>query len=198
MSILAVISTIVSAVVAVCTTVQAICSVAESVVTLGKCLGIIKTPENQEQIGERCLAAEEQGITPEKYDNDYSAYVKAVNDIDMTNVDKSRWTSQEKALKAIEFSSNFIINDFGPRAQAAILAIANHPESDFYTAERMDHYLKADKEGRIDLDKCIDYIEGKPCDDVSAVRQQLAGIECEIDPRMSEADALDKIDFVRD
>ena len=201
MSVLAIISTVVSVVCAVCTTVSAVCRVAESVVSLGKSLGIIKSPESQEQIGERCLAADEQGITPEKFNNDYSAYMNAVNNIDMTSIDKSRWTTKAKALRAIEFASDAIIHEIAPSmkvgAERAILAIANHPESDFYTAERMETYIRADGEGRMDIRNCVDYLEGKPCGDVKSVRQQLADVECSMDSSLSKGAALDKIDYVR-
>ena len=198
MSILATIGAICTAVVSVCTAVQAVCRVAESVVSLGRSLGIIKTEESQEQIGERCLAAEEAGITPEAFDNDYDAYMKEVNQLDMSEVNTDRWTTQEKALKAIEVASGAILNDIGPKAEQAILAMVNHPESAFYTPEKMDKMLRADKSGIIDMDNALDYMDGKSVDSVSDARKDLTYIEQELNPALSEDEALDIIDYYRD
>lgn len=197
MSILATIGGICSAVIAVCTAVSAVCKVAESVVALGKAMGLIHTKDSQEQLGVRCLAAEEQGITPEAFDHDYSAYLKAVNSVDISNVDPNQWTKQEKALKAIEVVSGAIVHDYGKNAEQLILALANHPESDFFTTERMNVLLNKAADNEIDLPNVLAYIQGG---DASAkeARQDLLKVEQILNPDLSKDEALEVIDEKRE
>ncbi len=198
MSILATIGAICSTVLTVCTAVHAVCRVAESVVSLGRSLGVIKTEESQEKLGERCLAAESVGITPENFDNDYEAYMKQVNEMDMSEVDTDRWTTQEKALKAIEVASGAMVNDLGPKAEQAILAMVNHPESDFYTPERMQKMIRADQAGMINMEDDLVYMDGKAVDSVADTRDDLVYLEKQMNPSLSDEEAMDIIDYYRD
>lgn len=194
MSVLGIVLGICSVVTAICTTVAAVVSVAERVVSLCRTAGAIKTDITQEELGERCLAAEEKGITPESFDNDYEVYLKHVGELDMTDVNCEKWSRQEKALKAIEVASGALINDVGPKCEKVILSMVNHPDSSFYNQERMGKYITLDKQGKLDLDKAMDYLNGEVVVDVEETRHELAGAEREINPMLSENQALDIID----
>lgn len=196
------ISAIIGTIVLVCQAVVAVCAVAQAVVSLCKATGLIKVSGDQEQIGERVLAAEEAGITPEVYDNDYDQYMKAVNDFDMTNVDTNKWTKEQKAVKAIELATAVMVNDIGPKAEKIILAIANHADNPvktaFYSPDRLEKYIEADKAGEIDIEDCLEYMEGKDAANNDMLRTQMVHIEQELQPGLTKAGALDIIDYYRD
>lgn len=197
MSVLAIVAGICSVVMAICTTVSAVVSVAERVVALCKEAGAIKVDINQEELGERCLAAEEKGITPESFDNDYEVYFKNVGEIDMSSVDCEKWSKQEKALKAIEVVSGALIHDIGPKSEKVILSMVNHPDSVFYNHERLGHYITLDKQGKLDLNDAMDYLNGEIISDTAQTRRELADAERTMNPMLTEGQALDIIDEYR-
>ena len=197
MAILEIVAGVCAVVTAICTTVSAVVSVAERVVSLCQAAGTVKAGIDHEGLGERCLAAEESGITPENFDNDYEIYLERVGEIDMSGVDCDKWSRQEKALKAIEVLSGALINDIGPKAEKVLLAMVNSPHPTFYNHERLGQYIMLDKQGKLDLDKAMDYLNGENIKDAEQIRHELADAERLIDPMLTENQALDIIDKYR-
>lgn len=121
---------------------QVICQCIEIV---AKLCGILQQDETVEEIGERSLQAEEEGITLESCDNDYNAYMKRLREFEMDPSKAEARPEWEKRLagslvveKGIEeLSPNMSTKDIWP-----LLARC----AEFFTSERLTTYAKLAKE----------------------------------------------------
>ncbi|MDY6294970.1 MAG: hypothetical protein SPL45_01550, partial [Schwartzia succinivorans] len=70
---------------------------AQIIMGILKGLGLIKPEEDVEDLGDKALQAEEEGITPEKYDS-YEEYLKAVEEFEI-DPEKSKEIDEGKKLE---------------------------------------------------------------------------------------------------
>ncbi len=118
---------------------DAVCTVAQ---TIGRALGLIEPEERLEDLGDRALQAAEQDIRPEKYEK-YEEYLKALRELKLDPEKSEKFSVEEKNAAGLTVLTLGLADRFKmDPAQAAMLwpLIAKNP--DFFTAERVTHYLK--------------------------------------------------------
>ena len=91
---------------------QGVKLICETLVSIGKTLGIIKSDTNPEDLGDKALQAEEEGITPEDYES-FEDYVKAIEDFEVDPEKSNLYTEEEKTMKAVEVASGVIVEKYG-------------------------------------------------------------------------------------
>ncbi len=136
-----VIGTIASTVATIGLTLQGLKILCGAIVSIGKSLGLIKT-EKPEDLGDKALQAEEEGIVPENYDT-YQQYVDAVEEFEIDPEKSAHYTEEAKLTKATELSCGVLSEKTGEAPEVY---------SDFFkTAGEFSDYFAPDKNdpGRI-------------------------------------------------
>ena len=154
---------------------------------------ILKKDETVEDIGDRCLQAEDQGIKLDTYDT-HAEYVDDIRDIELDPEKTESFTFSDKFLAGLGVIGSGIEEKFGLSSGDSgnlFNMVASSPEH--FTTERLDTILNKG----IDLESVVDYLNkdlnaGK----AEIVENQLIEVEKEINPEISQKDVYKKLDFV--
>lgn len=163
----------------------------DALVGIAKSLGLIKSEENVEDLGDKAIQAEEEGIKPEKFDT-YAEYVKRVENFDV-NSEKSKDISEdEKALKGIELATGVTVEHFGEKfpVEEFFKFAAKNPE--YFREDRMLEFGKIMENDTEKAKDTFDYMKGSEMNDVkiSDVMNMLKDIEKKINPEITDREAL--------
>lgn len=102
---------------------------------LCKALGLIKPETEVEDLGDKALQAEQDGIVPENFDS-YEEYMKTVEDYE-TDPERSKQISQEdKMRKGLELISGVMIEKFKDFPMSDLL-VSMGKNIDFFTPEKV-------------------------------------------------------------
>jgi hypothetical protein len=164
------------------------------IVDLGKSLGLIEDNENPEELGDKALQAEEDGMGPDSFDS-WSDY-KTMLDNYQTDPDRSLKTSQQEKLAA---AAGVLIKGLeeamGSLGSEKLILKKIGEDPDFFNAERMEQYVKIFKESNTDLDNAAKYFDRVLDPDTrSEVGQLIESAERKLNPGKSEAQIDQKID----
>lgn len=103
-------------------------------------LGLIEKNQSPVELGEKVLLAGEEGMTPEKFDNDYDRYMQAIQDFKI-DPEKAKNISEKDALLAsVGLMTCLIKEKAGIDIQPLLSLVKTSP--DFMTSERMESYLQ--------------------------------------------------------
>ena len=98
-------------------------------------LGLIKPETEVEDLGDKALQAEQDGIVPENFDS-YEEYMKTVEDYE-TDPERSKQISQEdKMRKGLELISGVMIEKFKDFPMSDLL-VSMGKNIDFFTPEKV-------------------------------------------------------------
>lgn len=178
--------------------VEGLKAIGNALMGLAKAVGLIKPECEVEDLGDKALQAEEQGIRPENFDS-YDEYVKAVEAFE-TNPEKSKLIpEEEKIRKGIELTAGTTIEKFEGFPIEEFLTCVGK-KSGYFTEERMQEFGKLMAvDGRYVSD-FLKYMNGSVKNDLALekVIDTLTGIEKTVNPSISDDDALDIVLNIRD
>lgn len=135
---------------------------------LAQMLGIFKSNEDIEDMGDRAIQAGEAGIQMEKYSN-YDEYMTAIRNFELDPEKSKEIDKDKKLLTGIGLASKGIEDKFDlPEGTGGILATMVALNSAYFTEKRLDTWLKSDS---IDVGTMISYFDNKlgPADNLSTV-----------------------------
>lgn len=185
---------LVSAVSSIVTAIKAIVpvlrAVANVVMSICQTLGLIKPEEKVEDLGDKAIQAGDEGIKPENYAN-YQDYVKAVQDFQVDPEKSKRITPEEKMAKALEVQAN-LLAEKAPElgVEDYLNLIANH--MDYFTPERsteLGKLLLTESGAVVNVAEVMNGTEKNP-DKISEAYDTLAKVEKQVDPTISDNEAL--------
>ena len=185
---------LVSAVSSIVTAIKAIVpvlrAVANVVMSICQTLGLIKPEEKVEDLGDKAIQAGDEGIRPENYAN-YQDYVKAVQDFQVDPEKSKRITPEEKMAKALEVQAN-LLAEKAPElgVEDYLNLIANH--MDYFTPERsteLGKLLLTESGAVVNVADVLNGTEKNP-DKISEAYDTLAKVEKQVDPTISDNEAL--------
>lgn len=169
--------------------------VGNSIASIAKALGIVKPDRKVEDLGDRAMQAEEQGMKPEDYAS-YEAWVKAIEEDDWGyDPEKNKDISvEEKVLKGVEVSSAATMEKFPEVEVSNFLGLAAK-EPEFFTVERMEEIGKIAVEDIDTFTDIVNYVTGdeKNHDIVGNTVDVLMDIEKSITPEISDIEAYAKV-----
>lgn len=158
-------------------------------------LGIFKSGEDVEDMGDRALQAAEQGIKPEKYDT-FDEYMAEIRNFQLDPEKSSNHSGAEKiaaglAIGAIGMEKKFNAPE-GSLGSIWLLAASNPA---YFTAERLIDIAKSGS----NVVSILRYFEGKlgPADAVSA-RETLVGMEKQRFPEKNKEAILTELNMAKD
>lgn len=175
--------------------VQGLKTIGNALVSLGKALGLIKNETKVEDLGDKAIQSE---YNPEDFDS-YAEYVKAVEEFDDLDPEKSKQISQEdKIQKGMELAAGATIekyNDFP--IQEFCIAVGKN--SDFFTESKMGEIGKIIEADGENISSILNYVNGSEKDDlkIESVVDTLTAIEKVVNPNISDSDALRNVLNVR-
>lgn len=185
---------IVSAVSSIVTAIKAIVpvlkAVANVVMNICQTLGLIKPEEKVEDLGDKAIQAGDEGIKPENYAN-YQDYVKAVQDFQVDPEKSKHITPEEKMAKALEVQANLLVEKAPELGVMDYLSlIANH--TDYFTPDKtteLGKLLLSESGAVTNVAEVLNGTEKNP-DKIGAAYETLAKVEKQVDPTISDNEAL--------
>lgn len=120
-------------------------------------LGLFEKSERTEDMGDRALQAEAQGITPQNFDN-FSEYIDNLRSFELDAQKSNEITTDQKNFKGLEVAGRALEDKYnapeGSMASAWALASQN---PDFFTSQRFETLLGSS----MDFTAIADYFSGK-------------------------------------
>lgn len=170
-------------------------------VSLAQSLGFINQDLSPEELGDKALQAEEDGISPEQFST-YEEYVKKVESFE-TDPNKSLTISTEDKLKkAVELSGGICAEKLpeSPFEKIATLLIKSATEENLNNFSKLSEFLKPDRMQLIlgqpnTALSMLNYLLGteRNVTQNSLAVDALKKIEQKLDPNISEQDAMANI-----
>lgn len=161
---------------------------------IAKVLGLIEKDERVENLGDKAIQAEEQGIKPEDFST-YSEYVKRIEDFEVDSAKSKEISEDEKALKGIELTSGVTIEHFGDKfpVEEFFKFAAKHPE--YFREDRMSEFGHIMEEDPDKAKNIFSYMNGSENNDakIEEAVAALKGIEKTIEPEISDREALYRV-----
>lgn len=169
--------------------------VGDAIACIAKSLGIISPERNVDEIGDRALQAEDQGMTPDNFDS-YEAWVRAIEKDDWGyDPEKNADVPLEKKIsKGVEVSSAVAIEKFPDLPVEDFLTLAGTNTS-FFTVERMAEIGRLANTDEEAFGRIVEYVTGVAKDrtTIDAASDMLMDIEKAIDPGIDDDDAYDRV-----
>ena len=169
--------------------------IGNAVASVAKTLGIIKPETDVEEIGDRALQAEHQGILPENFGS-YEAWIKEIEGDEWGyDPEKNREISQrEKILKGTEVSAAATMEKF-PDLPIADFFTVTEKNQDFFSIDRMSEIGKLAQTDQDAFGKVVNYVTGSAKDHttVNDAVDLLLDIEKTIEPGISDDYAYDRV-----
>lgn len=169
--------------------IEGVKMVVNSLVNVCKSLGLIKEETKPEELGDKAIQAEEQGIKPENFKT-YKEYVKAVENFEIDPEKSKLTTEKEKAVKASELSAGLLMEKMPNVNIAGIPLLAEK-----LPPEKIAAIISTLKDGiGSTYNSIIGVVTNKEKDTskISNGLSALALIEKSLNPALSDQEALKK------
>lgn len=185
-----IVSAVSSIVTAIAKVAPLLSAVANVIMGICKALGLCKPEEKVEDLGDKAIQAGDEGIKPENYSN-YQDYVKAVQDFEVDPEKSKRITPEEKLAKALEVQANLLAEKAPELGVMDYLSlIANH--TDYFTPDKtteLGKLLLTESGAVTNVAGVLNGTEKNP-DKIGAAYETLAKVEKQVDPTISDNEAL--------
>lgn len=157
--------------------------------SIAKALGLIEDKDVEvEELGDKALQAEIEGIKPENYKT-YQEYLKVIQDFELDPKKSKKWTERERIEKGIEITSALLVEKYGPDIQELILEVVKNPE--FFNSQRLKEYIQVVEDENVGYSEISDYLDGniRNFEHKSKVNDVMLEVEKRINPNISDSDA---------
>lgn len=184
-------TTVVKALAVVGLAVQGLKVIGNVLTSLGKALGLIKPETKVDELGDKAI---QSGYNPEDYDS-YEAYVKAVEDFDDLDPEKSKSISEEEKIKkGMELSSGVVIEKYKDfPIDEFCIAVGQNP--DFFTEAKMGEIAKLMQVDGQHIPSILNYVNGSEKDDakIQSAVDTLVSVEKATNPSIGEKEAYKSV-----
>jgi len=179
-------------------------SIALSVVDIGmrvcRSLGIIHKDKTPEELGDRVLQAEEQGIKLEDYENRYDEYMKAIESVELDPESSKNFSVADKNKAAAAILGIGLMEHYGKDSGVDKFLKTELVEENktFYQPERVVAYLDTFKNSGENMENIGRYLDNK-LDSMQDIRQVDAKlIEAEKKLGVSDVEAKENLEAEKD
>ncbi len=165
-----------------------------------KGLGLIEEDEEIDDLGDRAIQAEFEGITPEKFDS-YGDYMKAVKEFNCDPAKSAVIDEQKKQEKGVEILTCSWVEKFGNGILDVFKCIAEHPQlADYFNENRLPLLREANEGDSDTFANVARYLQGRETDMEKADQtlDKMFDIEKKLDPSASFDDFLKTIEQMKD
>lgn len=188
---LSIASTVVGALSSLGLAIEGLKLVGNLLMGIAKALGIIKPETEVDELGDKALQAEEEGIRPENFET-YEDYVKAIEGFKVDPEKSELYTEEEKINKGIEVTSTLTAEKY-PDLDVEGLAIAIADSPEFFNSKVVEKLGDMLKNGIDAVDNILRYIDGseKNLGRIDTAIDDLKNIYKSANPKVSDNMAED-------
>lgn len=158
-------------------------------VSIAKALGLIEDKSIEtEELGDKALQAEMEGIKPENYKT-YQEYMKAIENFELDPEKAKNWTPEEKVGKGIEITSALLVEKYGPDIESLLVEVVKNPE--YFNNNRIEEYIKLVSDKKISYSEISDYLDGniRKFEHQDKINNAMLDVEKRINPDISDGNA---------
>ena len=174
-------------------------AVSKLVTAIGKALGLIKEDEKPEDLGDKALQAEEQGITPDKFKS-YEEYANRIQNFELDPEKSKNYSTEDKMKKSMEVYSKLIAEKYPEMAvDLDKLATLEQKNPGYLTDARIDQISEMVKDDPKLVGDIGRYLSGSETDtvNISNTIDKMMNIEKGANPGMSDAEAYKAVAGLR-
>lgn len=166
---------------------------------IGIALGIIKEDTNLEELGDKALQAEQEGIKPENFKT-YDEYVRKIETFELDPEKSKKLSPEEKNRRGIEVMSGMVLDAMGPNVpmqKFLEIVLANNNRG--YFESRIGELSKAIADNRNFIGDIVGVLSGseKNAAKVKDVVENFVQLEKNLDNGMSAVDVMKTISGIR-
>ena len=170
--------------------IQGLKAIGNSLISLGKALGLIKPEIKVEELGDKAIQSE---YNPENYDS-YAEYVKDVEDYELDPEKSKQISEEEKIEKGIELTSGVMIERYQDLPMEKFcVAVGENP--DFFTEPKMEKIAELVETDSRYIPSILEYVDGSEKDDmkIQDIVETLTRVEKAVNPDLSDKEALKNV-----
>lgn len=169
--------------------------VATAIVEFVKALGLLDKDTDIEDLGDKVLQAEEQGISPEDYDS-FEEFVNSLDDFKKDPLKTEKYSEEVKLNKGSEVVVALMAEKYENLDIENFVKCAEK-NSDYFTPERNNEFAKLLKtsDGENIVNDLVKYLNGTELNDAKLAKDEsiLVGIEKTINPSITDDEALQTV-----
>ena len=177
--------------------IQGLREIGNSLMNLGKSLGLIKPETQIEKLGDRALQAEADGIEPGQFSS-YMDYLKKVEEYELDAEKTLNFSEEEKLKKGMELAAGVMVEEYRefPMEEFCI-AVGQNPE--YFTSGKLQEMGRLIEKNAGYIPEILHYVDGTEKDEqkLDSVITTLTEIEKNTNPELSDTDALQAVLGVR-
>lgn len=177
--------------------IQGLKAIGNVLTKLGQALGLIKPETKVDELGDRALQAEENGIKPEDFDS-YADYFKTIEEYPLDPEKSKLIPEEDKIKKGMELASGMMIENYQDFPMQEFLISAGK-NGDFFTENKMSEIGKLILEDSGNIEGILHFVDGTEKNDakLNGIIDKLVNVEKTVNPDMSDKDALKAVLSVR-
>jgi hypothetical protein len=168
-------------------------SIANAITVLANILGLTKT-EKAENLGDKIIQAEDEGISPEHYES-YAAYIKAIDDFEVDEEKSKAISQEEKIKKGLDASAKVLEEKFPDNDITGLLTSATvSPENqEYFSSDRFKEIAKEIEKNPDLIDSLSKILNGKEIaeDEYYDVMDKMTAIEQRLHPEQTKSEISD-------
>ena len=167
--------------------IQGVKAIGNTIIGLGKALGMIKPEIDTEELGDKAL---QSGLDPNDFDT-YGHYVEAVEEFE-TDPERSKQSPQEEKLKkGIELTAGSMIEKYDMQPMEQFI-VALGKSSDFFSPDKLLGIADLIKKDNGIIANIVGFLNGSEKNEnrVGDTIKALIGVEKSVNPSLSDSAAL--------
>ena len=169
---------------------QGLKSLADTIIDLGKELGLIEPETDVEDLGDKAMQSD---LKPDDFDC-YEEYLKAVEDYKL-DPEKSKLSTEEKKIqKGIELTVGVMIDKYQDFSMDKFINMIGHNQN-FFTEAKMGEIAKVIKTDGQSITDILHYVDGteKNSTKIQGTVDTLLEIEKNTNPGISDKEAFKNV-----
>lgn len=173
--------------------IEGLKEIGKIIFTLAKIIGVIRPEIDIQEMGDKALQAEADGITPEKYDT-YSDYIAALDSY-VVDPERSQKISEElKEIKGVEIAVCLMVEKLADTPIVSFIeSIFDNP--DYFKDGKIEAFGEMINEDKNFIADFVGYVSGaeKNTEKIKSICETLVSVEKKVYPEISDKDAFKQI-----
>lgn len=177
--------------------IEGLKEIGKIIFTMAKIIGVIKPDMDIQEIGDKAIQAEKDGISPDKYDN-YSDYVSALENYDVNPEESQKISEELKEMKGVEIAIGLIVEKLADTQIVQFLeSVFENPT--YFENGKIEEFSEIINEDKGFITDYIEYVSGceKDTEKINCVIEKLVAVEKKVNPEISEKEAYKNVTQLR-